>query len=561
MLAAIKNSHAFGRDTIDGATIKLVAPIIAPVFKHVINLSLGSSRFPQKWKLSRILPFQKSSDCNRLLTSSFRPVSQLPLLSKLTERVVQKQLLTYLEVSGQLATNQHAYRDKCSTLTALLQLMDHIATGMDMNLITASMGIDQTAAFDCVDHRILMDKIGFYGLDQNTVRWIKSYLSNRSSYIVVGSTHSRIISTPYGVPQGSVLGQLMYLLYINKFPAIIEDDFCLNQVHTDSNRLFGKECNNCGSLTVFADDSMYLHASNNRHLNQERIVNGFQKIKDFLNSNGLQINETKTFLTEYMTKQKRGRIRGVQTELVVKELVTDENDKDKLIEQDKQITDSKYCRTLGMNLQNNLAWEAHLISGKKATLPAARRQLGRLHRLGESLSFKVRLQLTNSLVLSKICYGICIWGHATPNYIRKAQILLNQAGRFVTGLDRTTRKSTLMKRCDWLDIKQLTEYYTLLQIFKTVKWGIPEAFNEKIQIADDGIISTRQPRLLLTTNSYRYKSVEFWNRLPDSIKAENRMSRFKIVLKRWLKDRDEPEPEPEPEPVQGTPVPEQDSDN
>ena len=507
MLAAIKNSHAFGRDTIDGATMKIVAPIIAPIFRHIINLSLGSKQFPQKWKISRILPLQKSTDSDRLKTSSFRPVSQLPLLSKLTERVVQKQLLSYLEVSGQLATNQHAYRDKSSTITALLQLMDNIATSTDMNMITASMGIDQTAAFDCVDHRILIDKIGFYGLDINTVLWIESYLSSRSSYVVVGSTQSRMITMNHGVPQGSVLGPLMYLMYINEFPAILEDDFCINQAHRDSIRLFGNECNDCGSLTVFADDSVFLHASNNRHLNQEKVTNAFQKIKDYLNSNGLQINKTKTFLTEYMTKQKRGRIRGSPPNLEVRELVTDENDKEKLIEREKTINDSKYCRTLGMNLQNNLAWECHLISVKKASLPAARKQLGRLSRLADSLSFKVRLQLANSLVLSKICYGICIWGHTTHNYLRKAQILLNQTSRFVTGLDRSTRKSILMKRCNWLDIAQLTEYYTLIQAFKTVKWGIPESFNNRIQVDEDGILTTRNPRLLLTSSSYKYKAV------------------------------------------------------
>ena len=252
MLLVLKRSHAFGRDLIDAATVKIAAPVLAPVFRHIINLSLGSSVFPQKWKMARILPLQKSMDSDRLNPGSFRPVAQLPLSSKLAERVVQKQLLKYLEESGQLAANQHAYRDKCTTTSALIQIMDYIATATDANLTTTSMGIDQSAAFDCVDHRVLTDKLSLYGLDERTTSWINSYLKNRSEYVAIGSAQSRIRSTTFGVPQGSVLGPLLYLIYVNEFPSIIEDDMCVNPGHRDTDTLFGKECRDCGSLTVFA---------------------------------------------------------------------------------------------------------------------------------------------------------------------------------------------------------------------------------------------------------------------------------------------------------------------
>ena len=165
LLKSLKNSHAYGRDKIDSTTIKIGAVTLAPVLCHIINLSISSNKFPQKWKLARILPLQKSADCDRNKPSSFRPIALLPLISKLTERVVQKQLLAFLEESGHLHSNQHAYRNKTSTTTALIQIMDEIATATDHNLATATMGIDLTAAFDCVDPRILMDKLEMYGLD------------------------------------------------------------------------------------------------------------------------------------------------------------------------------------------------------------------------------------------------------------------------------------------------------------------------------------------------------------------------------------------------------------
>ena len=195
--------------------------------------------FPQKWKLARILPLQKSKDCDTTLPGSFRPIAQLPLISKMGERVIQKQLLNFLESSGQIHSNQHAYRDKTSTMTALIQIMDDIATATDHNEVTATMGIDQTAAFDCVDPRILLEKMELYGLDQGAIKWIESYLSGRSFYVEVGSTSSRIHSTFYGVPQGSVMGPLLYLCYVNEFPAALEDEMCVNTAHREESVLFG----------------------------------------------------------------------------------------------------------------------------------------------------------------------------------------------------------------------------------------------------------------------------------------------------------------------------------
>ena len=220
-----------------------------------------------------------------------------------------------------IAGNQHGYRDKCNTTSALIEMMDYIGSATDANLITASMGIDQSAAFDTVDHIILMEKLGLYGLDKKTMEWIRSYLSNRSSYVAIGSGKSSIRSNKYGVPQGSVMGPLLYLIYINEFGTIIEDDFCVNPVHRDRSRLFGNICHDCGTTTVFADDSIYLFASNIRDLNQERIEDKFCRIRDFLQANGLQINESKTFLSEFMTAQKRVRTKGVPPELTVVEKV------------------------------------------------------------------------------------------------------------------------------------------------------------------------------------------------------------------------------------------------
>ena len=407
-------------------------------------------------------------------------------------------------------------------MTALIQIMDQIATATDQNEVTATMGIDQTAVFDCVDTRILLEKLKMYGLDQNAMDWIESYMEHRSFYVVIGSTESLIHSTQYGVPQGSVLGPLLYLCYINEFPASLEDDLCVDSGHRSESVLFGTGCNDCGNLTVFADDSIYIHSSKHRTVNQEQVNENFQRIRNFLNDNGLQINEGKTFLTEFMTKQKRGKLRGEPPQLNVNVRKEDKDNPGMFLIENKTIGDSKISRTLGLNLQNSLSWEGHLTTGNKAMLPIARKQLGRLYKLKDSLNTRLKLLLVNSLVISRITYGICLWGHGTDNHLRQAQILLNQAGRFVTGMGRTARSRDIMVQCDWLSIRELTSYHTLVQFFKTVRSGSPNAISSKIEIDDNLLVSTARPRLLLTRGAYRVQAVSQWNNLPDTLRTKER---------------------------------------
>ena len=236
---------------------------------------------------------------------SYRPVSQLPVIAKLAERTVQRQLLRYLESNKMISPNHHAYRDLHNTTTALLNLTDAIATSTDNNAIMTTMNIDLTAAFDCVPPLLLLKKLRFYGLDESSLTWIKSYLSARSSFVSVGSADSRIKATPQGVPQGSVLGPLLYLIFVNEMTCITEDDLCANIVHEPSDKLFKEECMECGSFPMYVDDGQFQFSSNSRNLNQDKIENNFWKIKNYLNANGLMVNESKTRLVEFMSHQKR----------------------------------------------------------------------------------------------------------------------------------------------------------------------------------------------------------------------------------------------------------------
>ena len=535
MIQNLKNGHSFGTDKIDAYTIKMAAAQIIPSITHVINLSLSLGKFPARWKISRILPLLKGKGLDALNPASYRPVSQLPVIAKLTERSVQRQLLMYLEQSNQLSPNQHAYRENHNTATALLQLMDAISVETDNNKITATMNMDLTAAFDCVPHRLLIEKLDYYGIDDITKSWISSYLMDRSAFVAIGSEKSIIKPTPQGVPQGSVIGPLLYLIHINEMTNIVENTDCKNEVHLKTENLFNGDCKDCGAFIMYADDGQFQFASNSRGQNQDKIDNIFWNIRDYLNANGLLMNESKTMLTEFMSYQKRTKISGIPPDITVRELTIDKNGKSKL--QDELITDTGGCRLLGVNLTNNQTWDGHLLTGQKSLLPNIRKHIGLISRIGTNMSRTARLKLANAHVTSRLSYMICLWGNTNDSLIKKIQVVQNLAARMITGDPRTTRQKELLEKVNWMNVKNLTEYHSLCQIWKLKKFEKPLNLWNKIELLDDNKLSTKKPRLQLTSQTFRCKSIIQWNKLPDNLRSEITIKRFKINLKKWLKER------------------------
>ena len=203
-----------------------------------------------KWKMSQVNPRLKSQDQDRTCTGSYRPISLLPTTSKLVERAAQQQLLKFMEETQQLNISSHAYRKNMSTTTTLTDILDDIYQGADENRFMSLISIDQSSVFDVVDRKILLDKLQRYNIGLSARRWIESYLSNRTQYVVIGNAKSRMSSVTRGVPQGSVIGPLLYALLTNDITEAVKNQGCLNQEHQDDTKLFGSQCKKCGTLSV-----------------------------------------------------------------------------------------------------------------------------------------------------------------------------------------------------------------------------------------------------------------------------------------------------------------------
>ena len=331
-------------------------------------MSISKSRYLKSWKRAKLIPLYKGKGISRTDTSSYRPVSILPAMSKVVDKVVHQQLSNFMEKSGQLSHNLHVYRNGYSTTSAMLQLSDSILQAVDSNLISTVVTIDESAAFDCVCPYLLDKKLQLYNVDKSTRDWIMDYMTDRELFVEIGTKKSDKVSVSRGVPQGSVLGLLLFTIYTNELPEVIVDRECQENVHKEMDRLFQQNCRKCGSIPAFADDASVVMETKTRVWSQELVNKVTTELKSFLNSQDLSVNMSKTNLFESMVKQKRTRLKGSQP------IIETVNAKG----EEKTIKPQQSIRLLGVNLEQNLTWNSHILTGEKALLPAMRQQLGAL---------------------------------------------------------------------------------------------------------------------------------------------------------------------------------------
>ena len=320
----LKNSSASGVDYIDTKTVKLVADVIAPTLKHIINLSILTSTFPKVWKYAKVVPLLKSPQCDPLLPKSYRPVALLPVLSKVMEKVVFGQLMKYLEENSLIHPNLHGSRPGHNTSTALIQLYDRWVEEVEEGKMVGVLICYQSAAFDLCDHYLLIEKLKLMGVEDEAAGWIWSYLSGRKqSCFVDGQLSSAIDLLACGVPQGSIGGPLLWLCFTCDQPDIIHDhivdgqdlhrgcggyvgpdipaqhddlDNNQDQDNEDNAEALQDQDGDCGELVGYVDDGTYSYAHADPTILSRVLSSKYATFEDWMIGNKLVINPEKTHL-------------------------------------------------------------------------------------------------------------------------------------------------------------------------------------------------------------------------------------------------------------------------
>ena len=365
VLEVIKNLDAKKSTGHDGFSIlimkKLAAELSVPL-TLIFNMSIKDGTVPDQLKIARVVPINKKESKHNF--TNYRPISVLPGLFKILERLVFNRCISFLNKHNILFENQFGFRPKHSTNMAVIKLVDKIVNAANNNEITAGICLDLSKAFDTIKHDILLDKMAHYGFRGIVLDWFKSYLTNRKQFVEYNNHKSTIRLINSGMPQGS----LGFIIYVNDIPNSVPDL----------------------SLILFADDTSAFTSHKDLSILNNIMNNG--KLNTRFKSNKLSLHLKKTNYMLLGTSNKTNQCK----------------DKFKLSVDDTEVKEVSTFKFLGITVDQNLTWKNHVDDlAKKCS-----RSIGILHKVKQFLPESTLLSLYYTLFLSHINYGITAWSSA-----------------------------------------------------------------------------------------------------------------------------------------------------
>ena len=366
-----------GLDNIDGKLFKLAAPVITLPLTHIFNLTLSTCTIPQAWKMAKVIPIFKAG--NRKVLNKYRPISILPLVSKIIEKAVHSQLLPYLTSNDLLSPNQSGFRPGYSTLAAVAHAHDNWLHHINNGNLIGSLFIDLQKAFDTVNHGILLRKLSVYGLSPLAVDWLTSYLSGRTQQVCFKSKLSLVSPITSGIPQGSILGPLLFSLYINDLPK------CLDHCNID----------------MYADDTIIYYGDKNTNLIENKLNSDLLNLTKWLQVNKLILNPQKTEVMLIGTAQKLKKSNPLDIFISGQKI--------------KQVDCHKH---LGVLMDSRLNFSEHV----NKVCNKLNSSISLLARTRKFVNQPTAFSLYNALILPHIDYCCMVWG-AKRTLVSKIQKL------------------------------------------------------------------------------------------------------------------------------------------
>ena len=308
---------------------------------------------------------------------------------------------------------------------------------MEKKQLTGVCFLDLSAAFDIVDHPLLLQKLKLYGFAEDSLGWVESYLSGRNQTVYIEGIHSKVLPVP-----------LFYKFFTNELPELVHD-------HPASpGKLYNMSCEQCGTLCCYADDSSFSCASTSLDIIETKLTDDYNTIATFMNNNKLKLNSDKTHLmllaTDYAWKRKL-------------------SPNSLSLNTGQEVISTTSCeQLLGGFIAQNLKWTNHILLNEKSLVNQLGTRLNALKKVSKVADFKTRKMLADGLFTSKLVYLIPLWGGCEKFLIKALQIIQNKAARSVTKLGIFTPFQTLLKQCGWLSVNQLVFYHTVILLFKTL---------------------------------------------------------------------------------------------
>ena len=493
---SLKPKTSYSKDRISNKLLKFLKIELAPPLTSIINQSISHGIFPDSLKMAKVTPLYKKQE--NYLMNNYRPISILPSVSKVFERIMHNQIYQYFTKNSLFYKSQYGFRRQHSTEFAALELIDRIIIEMDSNKFPVNIYMDLSKAFDTLDHHILLHKLKHYGFSIKSLDLMKNYLTNRTQYVEYNGVTSTISNIRCGVPQGSILGPLLFIVYMNDLPNVASKLELI--LYADDTTLFA-------SLSSLKNES-----DNIKTLNGE-----LKSVSKWLKLNKLSLNLEKTKAMLFHTYQRRVHypklsIDGFDIDFVPK------------------------FNFLGLIIDENLNWKFHI----KAISSKISKAIGVMARLKNYIPKSALLQIYNALILPHLNYGLIVWN-------RKSKVLIGlqkKAIRIACNARYNSHTSILFKNENILKFRDICALVDFKFCYKFIHNLLPDYFQKlssenehqhsyETRQADELRVPAVRHEFAKGSITYRYPVIH--NAMPDDFKDKaltQSFSGFKFYIKR-----------------------------
>ena len=492
----LKNGKAPGFDQIGPSLVKEIFPVICEPLLHIFNLSLSMGIVPDQLKIAKIIPVYKKGDHSS--ACNYRPISLLSVFDKLLEQIMYSRLISFLNVNNVLYGYQFGFRQNHSTTAALLEVLDNIYQNLDNHNKILGIYLDLQKAFDTVNHDILLYKLHNYGVRGRAYDWFKNYLTNRVQFTCVNNISSTVAEITCGVPQGSVLGPLLFLIYINDIANAVPNE----------------------KVRLFADDTNLFLARNTVPSVVDAANNTMLKLNNWFLANKLSLNTDKTC---YMV------------------FPPDTSNSVKVYVNNVEIQKVTNCRYLGVVIDEDLKWTTHIegVCNKLVKYTSI------FYKLRDKLPGKILKNIYYAFVHPHILYSIEIYANTCLTYLDRLVKLNNKLLRILQNKPMKFLTDKLYLAYSTLTVPKLHTFQLLLFVHKVIHHPekLPEVFQDYFEI--NNTFHFHHTRLTNDIHIFRvntsfgkralcYKIACMWNDLPAKFKCLKSTNLFKREIKMYL---------------------------